>query len=76
MDISKVLSDYLSAQGITQAEFRRRTGDKLSSSTISNAVSRKNYKPNPETLALFASAMNVSVDELLRLAGEASNETN
>lgn len=76
MDIGKVVSGYLKKNGMTQAEFRRRSGYRLARTTLSNAVTKRNYKPNPTNLALIAESMGISVDELLKMAREASDETN
>lgn len=40
MDIGKVVSDYLKHNDITQAEFRRRSGDRIARTTLSNAVTK------------------------------------
>ncbi|MBC6499199.1 MULTISPECIES: helix-turn-helix domain-containing protein [Weissella] len=75
MDIGKVVSDYLKHNGMTQAEFRRRSGDRIARTTLSNAVTKRNYKPSPQNLEVIADVMGLSVDDLLRKAKEASNES-
>ena len=62
MDTKKLLS-IMAARNISMYRLAKLLG--TSSSTISDIVSRRNRNPRIDTVARIASALDVSVDELL-----------